>query len=182
MNVSALLTAAADGDRAAWSALVDRYTPLVWATVRGHRLGDADAADVVQTTWLRLVEHLDRINEPERIGAWLATTAKRESLRVISSGARVTPTDEFGELPDRASGPAETTVRRDRDALLRRALGALGERCQALLRMLASEPPPSYEEISDILEMPIGSIGPTRARCLDRLRAELQALGITGVA
>lgn len=182
MNVSALLTAAANGDRAAWSALVDRFTPLVWATVRGHRLGDADAADVVQTTWLRLVEHLDRIQEPERLGAWLATTAKRESLRVIASGARTTPSDEFAELPDPARGPAETMLRRDRDALVRRGLDALGERCRLLLRMLAVDPAPSYEEISEMLDMPIGSIGPTRGRCLDRLRAELEQRGITGVA
>jgi RNA polymerase sigma factor (sigma-70 family) len=180
VNVSALLTAAAEGDRAAWNALVERFTPLVWATVRGHRLGDADAADVVQTTWLRLVEHLGRIQEPERVGAWLATTARRESLRVIAAGGRVSPTDALDDMPDAASGPAEAVVRKDRDALLRKALGALGDRCRTLLRMLATEPPPSYDEISAILDMPVGSIGPTRGRCLARLRTELEALGITG--
>lgn len=182
VNVSALIAAAGNGDRAAWNALVEQFMPLVWATARGHRLSDADAADVVQTTWLRLVEHLDRINEPERVGAWLATTARRESLRLIASSARTSPSDEVGEVPDSALGPAEESVRRDRDAVLRDALQALGDRCRLLLRLLASEPPPSYDEISSVLEMPVGSIGPTRGRCLTRLRAELEARGISSAA
>lgn len=161
---------------------MERFTPLVWATVRAHRLSDADAADVVQTTWLRLVEHLGQIKEPERIGAWLATTARRESLRVIAAGGRVSPTDQLDEIHDAAHGPEEVAVRRDRDALLHRALGRLGDRCRVLLRLLAAEPAPAYEEISAILEMPIGSIGPTRGRCLEQLRAELARLGIRGAA
>jgi RNA polymerase sigma factor (sigma-70 family) len=180
VNVSALLTAAENGDRAAWNALVDRFTPLIWATVRAHRLGDADAADVVQTTWLRLVEHLGRIQAPERVGAWLATTARRESLRVIAAGGRVSPTDELGEAPDQASGPAELLERKDRDASLHAALGKLGDRCRTLLRLLATEPAPSYDDVSLILGMPVGSIGPTRGRCLAQLRTELHALGISG--
>lgn len=182
MNVPAQLTAAARGDANAWNALVERYTPLVWAVVRGHRLGDADAADVVQTTWLRLVEHLDRIEDADRVGAWLATTARRESLRIIASRRRVTETDEMDDVVDHHDGPADTVLRGDRDALLRRALNALGDRCRTLLRVLAAEPAPSYEEVSAALDMPVGSIGPTRGRCLERLRDELAALGITGVA
>src|SRR5206468_5582762 len=89
-----LVRAAAGGDEAAWNALVDRFSSLVWATARAHRLSRDDAADVAQTTWLRLVEHLDRIREPERLGAWLATTARHESLRVIRRGGREQPTDQ----------------------------------------------------------------------------------------
>jgi RNA polymerase sigma factor (sigma-70 family) len=181
VNVSAAVEAAANGDRAAWSALVDRFTPLVWATVRAHRLSDADAADVVQTTWLRLVEHLERITDPERVGAWLATTARRESLRVIAGGARVTPTEALDDVADRTPGPAQAVALQERDATLWRALDRLGDRCRALLRLLVNDPPPSYDEISAAMDMPVGSIGPTRARCLARLRDEIETLGINGV-
>lgn len=161
---------------------MERFTPLVWATVRGHRLGDADAADVVQTTWLRLVEHLGQIQEPERVGAWLATTARRESLRVLSAGGRTVPTEQFDDLRDERRGPAEAAIERDRDARLRGALGRLGTRCSTLLRLLAADPPPAYADVSEALGMPIGSIGPTRRRCLEQLRAELDQLGISGAS
>src|SRR5436190_23324716 len=94
MDLDELIRAAARGDQNAWTELVGRFTSLVWATARAHRLSREDAADVAQTTWLRLVENLDRIREPDRLGAWLATTARRESLRVIRRGAREHPTDE----------------------------------------------------------------------------------------
>ncbi len=179
MNASEQLAAAAAGDRAAWNGLVDRYNRLVWATARGHRLSDADAADVVQTTWLRLVENLDRIQDPERVGAWLATTARRESLRIIAASSKTIVTDEQAEIPDDRQRPEGDLLVQERDALLRRALGAISESCRTLLRVLAAEPPPSYDEVSAALDMPIGSIGPTRGRCLKRLRDELEDLGIT---
>ncbi len=180
MSTSALLTAAASGDGVAWRAIVDRYGRLVWATVRGHRLSDADAADVVQTTWLRLVEHLGRIEDPERVGAWLVTTARRESLRVIATSARTIPTDDQSDLVDLREKPEAQLLVHERDALLRQGLSAISDSCQTLLRVLAADPPPSYEEISAALDMPIGSIGPTRRRCMERLRKELEAIGITG--
>src|SRR6478736_6202280 len=88
------LRAAAAGDQAAWEAIVDRFSGLVWATARAHRLSRDDASDVAQTTWLRLVEYLDRIREPDKLGAWLATTARHESLRMIRHSTREQPTDE----------------------------------------------------------------------------------------
>ena len=88
------------GDEAAWAAIVDRFSGLVWSTARSHRLSNADAADVVQLTWLRLVEHLDRINDPERLGAWLATTARRECSVCCVSGARQQPTDEIDQFEE----------------------------------------------------------------------------------
>lgn len=179
MNVPAVLSAAASGDSESWNRVVERFNPLVWATVRAHRLSNADAADAVQTTWLRLVEHLDRIENPDRLGSWLATTARRESLRVIAARARVVATDDFEELASVDPGPAQQTLTRDRDELLRRALGRLGDRCRMLLRLLAADPPPSYSEISAALDVPVGSIGPTRGRCLERLRVELQQVGIS---
>jgi RNA polymerase sigma factor (sigma-70 family) len=165
-----LLRLAATGDEHAWDEIVDRFSGLVWATARAHRLSRDDAADVAQTTWLRLVENLDRIREPERLGAWLATTARNESLRLIRLGARERPTDE----PDLFESPAEavdrTLLARERDQGLWRAFAGLSERCKALLRLLVSDREPSYEEVGAALGMPIGAIGPTRIRCLDKLR------------
>jgi RNA polymerase sigma factor (sigma-70 family) len=176
VNVSVQVAAAARGDRAAWDALVDRYNGLVWATARGHRLSDADAADVVQTTWLRLVEHLTRIQDPERVGAWLVTTARRESLRVIAATGRIVPTDHAEEIVDDRGRPGDALLAQERAALLRRALDALSASCRTLLRVLAADPPPSYEEVSAALGMPIGSIGPTRQRALARLQEALSTV------
>ena len=128
MDLQAVLQAAANGDREAWNALVAQYSGLVWSVARAHRLGDADAADVVQTTWLRLVEHLDRIRNPEGVGAWLATTARHECLRVLRVGAAAGP--------DRRLRPAATSARDaaldarlladERDAALWQAFARLG--------------------------------------------------------
>jgi RNA polymerase sigma factor (sigma-70 family) len=160
--------------------LVARYSGLIWGVARAHRLGDADAADVVQTTWLRLVEHLDHIRNPEGVGAWLATTARHECLRVLKVGQRHVLTDGF-DLPEQASETAldARLLTSERDAALWHAFEQISERCGRLLRMLVAAPPPSYEEIGAALDMPIGSIGPTRARCLEQLRRRLATAGMT---
>lgn len=174
MMLAELLEQAREGDELAWSAIVERYSGLLWATARAHRMSAAEAADVIQNTWLRLVENLDRIEDPERLGAWLATTARRECLRVIRLGARELPTDEEWMLEVAAEEEVSSgVIVAERDAALWRAFRMIGERCQALLRMLTAPDPPSYEEIGAALEMPIGAIGPTRARCLDKLRRSL---------
>src|SRR3954447_6349402 len=98
-EVAELVAAAAEGDQVAWNGLVDRFNGLVWSVARAHRLGAADASDVVQTTWLRLVENLGRLQDPERVGAWLATTARRECLRTLRQSARQVPTEELPETP-----------------------------------------------------------------------------------
>lgn len=170
-SIAALLHAAAEGDQAAWSAIVSRYEALVWATARAHRLSRADAADVAQTTWLRLVEHLDRIRDPERLAGWLATTARRECLRHIRLNIREQPSDSADDF----EAPAEDEPLRglflgERDGALWRAFGRLSERCQSLLRLLVADDDPSYEAIGAALDMPVGAIGPTRMRCLDKLR------------
>lgn len=179
-DVAQLVRAAADGDQASWDHLVERYTALVWSIVRAHRLSGADAADAVQTTWLRAVEHLDRLREPDRLGAWLATTARHESLRAIRLASRQVPTDMdlVAEPADEAPVDAHL-LEHERDRTLWSALGRLNERCRILLRMLIAEPAPSYEEIGAALEMPIGSIGPTRGRCLERLRDLAEAAGLS---
>ena len=177
-EVAELVAAAAEGDQVAWDGLVDRFNGLVWSVARAHRLSPVDAADVVQTTWLRLVEHLGRLQEPERVGAWLATTARRECLRVLRHSARQIPSEE---LPEEASNaPLDAgLLSEERDRALWQAFGGLSARCQELLRVLVAEPPPSYEDVSAALDMPIGSIGPTRARCLERLRGLAEGEGVT---
>jgi RNA polymerase sigma factor (sigma-70 family) len=179
-TLEALIRAAHRGDEAAWEAIVERFAGLIWATARAHRLSPAGAADVAQTTWLRLVENLDRIREPERLGGWLATTARRECLRHIRlhSHEFASGEDSVFDTPseDRA---VQDTIARERNTALRRAFTRISERCQALLRLLAAPESLSYEEIGAALDMPIGAIGPTRARCLEQLRrtpelAELQ--------
>jgi RNA polymerase sigma factor (sigma-70 family) len=171
--------AAAAGDAGAWESLVDRFGGLVWSIARAHRLSEADAADVSQTAWLRLVEHLGRIRQPERVGAWLAATARNECLRVLRlSGRQVLTGDELEAVDDNARPPGAELLRAERDTALWRAFGTLTPRCQALLRVLVADPAPSYEELASALGMPIGSLGPTRARCLERLRRHPDIAGI----
>lgn len=182
-EVGGLVRAAAAGDAAAWTAIVERFSGLVWAVTRGHRLGPDDAADAFQTTWLRLAEHLDRIAHPERVGAWLATTARRESLRIARASTRFIPADDttlhqLGHVdeysPEQALLDSEQAMLdSERARQLWRAFRKLSIRCQTLLRVLMATPPPSYAEVAAALDMPVGSIGPTRARCLDGLRRRL---------
>jgi RNA polymerase sigma factor (sigma-70 family) len=174
VSLEHLVPAAARGDEAAWNELVQRFERLVWATARSYRLSRADAADVAQTTWLRLVENLDRIRDPERLGAWLATTARRESLRHIRLHGRELASDEADVFEATAGDPLEVALlTEERDAALWHAFARLNERCQKLLRLLVSDDEPSYEAIGAALGMPIGAIGPTRMRCLEKLRAYL---------
>ena len=170
-DLSAVLSAAAAGDTTAWNRIVDRFGGLVWSVARGFGLSTADASDVVQSTWLRLVERIETVREPDRLGGWLATTARREALRLLSSAARVMPASDF--VLDRAApdtDPSLALLSRERDRLLWRAFDELGETCRRLLRTLMADPPPSYAEAAAALDIPVGSIGPTRARCLVALR------------
>ena len=181
-----LVRGAAGGDELAWRGLVARFSNLVWAVARAHRLANADAADVYQTTWLRLAEHIGRIEHPERVGAWLATAARRECLQSLRSAAKTAPTDDMDRLDITAAvgNPTEEAVlaaetgREDaaRAAAMWRAFERLSGRCRELLRILMASPPPSYAEVAAALGLPLGSIGPTRARCLQRLREEMAGI------
>jgi RNA polymerase sigma factor (sigma-70 family) len=171
-EVAGVVRRAAAGEKDAWDAIVESFSGLVWSVANAHRLGPADAAEVMQTTWQRLLEHLDRIREPERLGGWLATTARRESLRMLKLRNRELPTDDeatFGRGLEQGPSPEELVLDRDRDRQLWRAFAKLSERCQRLLHLVVLVAPP-YAEVAVALDMPIGSIGPTRARCLDQLR------------
>ncbi len=181
VSVTELLRAAEDGDVAAWNSLVERFTNLLWSVARGHRLGGADAADVVQTTWLRLVENLGRIQDPERLPGWLATTARHECLRTLRRSGRELPTqtDDAFDLPDTGAPLDSGLITEERDAQLWQCFEALQPRCQRLLRILLADPAPSYADVSAALDLPIGSIGPTRGRCLDRLRALARERGLS---
>jgi RNA polymerase sigma factor (sigma-70 family) len=182
-DVSSLVKRASNGDQAAWDALVDRYTNLLWSVARGYRLERADAADVIQVAWLRLVEHLPRLRDPERVGAWLATTVRRECLQVIATRKRRGgPVEDeiLTSLPDDAAPVDARLLADERDRALWQAFAGMPDRCQRLLRILMADPPPSYQDVAETLTMPVGSIGPTRARCLERLRTLLDDVN-TGV-
>jgi RNA polymerase sigma factor (sigma-70 family) len=173
VEVDELVRAARAGDAAAWDALVDRYLPLVTAVIRRLRLSAADADDVNQTVWLRLVEHLDRLREPKALPAWLAATARNEGLRAIRRRNRDLPVDPEGGALERGEqfDPDEAIVKDLRSHALREALLELPANRRELLYLLLADPPLSYDEISARLGIPKGSIGPTRARALDQLRS-----------
>lgn len=171
-----LLLRARGGDSAGWELLVDRLGPRVLAVARAHRLSWADANDVYQVTWYRLLTHLDSIREPERVGAWLASTARHESLRLLKRSGRQVPSGDDDELdaPDvMAPAPDARLLASERQLAVWDALGTLPSHCQRLLRLFMADPPPTYEEVTAALDMPQGSIGPTRRRCLEKLRSKL---------
>jgi len=179
LDISQLVRRAAMGDRSAWEHLVDQYSRLIWAMTRDFKLPESDAADVVQVTWLRLLEHIDRIEHPDRVGSWLATTARHECLRHVAARNRITLVrdDEVtldGAVPHQPEID-ERLLADERAQAVRDALARLPSRWQKLLELLMADPPTSYVEISSQLGLPVGSIGPTRRRCLERLRVLLQA-------
>lgn len=185
-EVGALVRAAVDGDAAAWKALVEGLSPLVWSVVRAHRLSDADGHEVYQTVWFRFAQHLGRIREPDKAGSWLASTARNECLKVIRGLTRLLPTDDPQVLdrisedrtPEQSLIDAEDQAdEAERIRLLWQEFEELGDRCRQLLRVLMASPPPSYVEVSVALGIAVGSIGPLRQRCLRRLRARLDARG-----
>jgi RNA polymerase sigma factor (sigma-70 family) len=177
-NIAAVVESAIAGDGNSWHALVQEFGATIRAVARAHRLGDADAADVTQVTWLRLLEHVDRLQQPGRVGAWIATTARRECLRLLRDSCRQVP---YGDAaPEQASQevpPGEELLAMERNQALWRGFSRLRASDQSLLRMLLADPRPAYDQISATLDIPIGSIGPTRARALERLRNELDNEG-----
>jgi RNA polymerase sigma factor (sigma-70 family) len=170
-ELEALLAAAAKGDQRAWSLIVDRFGAVVRAVARRHRLSAHDTDDVMQATWLRLLEHIGDIRRPEALPAWLQTTAARESLRVLRSASREQPAEaELFERQGTFTDPSSGLTDAEREAALGDAIATLPDRHGRLMRMLLTEPEPTYNDVSRALDMPIGSIGPIRARSLERLR------------
>ncbi|MGD9704328.1 MAG: RNA polymerase sigma factor [Acidimicrobiia bacterium] len=179
-EVKELVVSANAGHQESWNRLVDTYAGLVWSVVRSHQLFGPEAADISQTVWLRCVEHLGRIREPEHLAAWLATTARHECFRVLRKNGRNVVVDEVPEIDadeyEESPGLSAAIAADDRRAVAA-ALELVPERCRQLLRMLVTDPPLSYDEIGGVLDMPKGSIGPTRARCLAHLRRALEDAG-----
>jgi RNA polymerase sigma factor (sigma-70 family) len=172
--VTDLVTRARNGDQQAWDALVERYAPLIWSICRRYGLGGADADDVGQTVWLHLVDQLDRLRDPAALAGWLATTTRRECLSVRRAAQRLQASGQVPgveDIPDEHAPIAEEELlAAERHAALREALTCLPPRCQELMVLLLADPPLPYAQISARLGIPVGSIGPSRARCLNKLR------------
>jgi RNA polymerase sigma factor (sigma-70 family) len=169
-----LVTRAADGDKRAWDALVERFGPLIWSICRKYRLSYADAEDVGQNVWLQLTGHLGKIREPAALPGWLATVTRRECLRVTAAAKLPVAAGYVLDAEILADERTETAEQEllaaERYAALREAFATLPPPGQRLIALLLQDPPVSYAEISARLDIPVGSIGPTRRRYLDKLR------------
>lgn len=175
-----LLSRATDGDDLAWRELIDRHSGLVWSIVRGYEIGSDGHDDVFQTVWLRLAENLTGIREPDRLAGWLARVARNESVAVYRRRKRVTPhqtvgVDDPADLPE----PDRAITLSEEQRAVRSGLQQLGAKCRRLLSLLVATPPLTYEEIGEVLDIAVGSIGPSRARCLNQLRQTADIRRIT---
>ena len=183
-RVAGLVAEAREGDQHAWDALVERYAPLIWSICRQYRLDRADAEDVGQAVWLRLVDHLDKIREPAALPGWLATTTRRECGRLIRAArgphAALYPLDAETMADEQAEAAEQDLLAAERHAALRQAFADLPPEGQQLIALLAADPPVPYAQISARLGIPVGSIGPTRRRCLDRMRRHPAIAALTG--
>ena len=176
LAVTALVRRASNGDKQAWDTLTERYNPLIWSICRRYRLAGADAEDVAQAVWLKLVDHVGQLRNPAALPGWLATTAQRECgrvLRVAGTSRAWEPISATDNIPDTQTATAEQELlAAERHAALREAFTRLPAGCQRLLALLIQDPPLPYAEIGARLGIPAGSIGPNRGRCLDRLRRD----------
>jgi RNA polymerase sigma factor (sigma-70 family) len=174
-SVADLLLRVSDGDPAAWDEVLRRYGKLVSTTVRSFRLQEADALDAMQMTWLRLAENADRVQFPERLGGWLATTARRECLHILRQAKRAPELIDvvLETVADPSVSPEQRVIDADTVQTLRKLVGELSPRRRTLLRALFTDNPRTYAEIARNAAIPLGGIGPTRARALQQLRDKL---------
>jgi RNA polymerase sigma factor (sigma-70 family) len=175
-DLPALVTRARNGDKQAWDELVERYSPLIWSICRRYRLGWADAEDAGQSVWLQLVDQLAALRDPAALPGWLATTTQRECGRVLRAARKQEPPGhplDAADIPDQMTEAAEhELLKAERHAALREAFTHLPPSAQKLISLLIQDPPVPYAEISAMLGIPVGSIGPSRGRCLDKLRRD----------
>jgi len=180
-SLATLVAKASNGESSAWNELVGRYGKLIRVIARNHRLNEADAAEVAQITWMKLVERIGHIERPDRVNAWIATTARRECLRVLRASGRTCPMP-VDDLPSISSSsddaPEAGPIAEERNAALRLAYSQLSPRCRMMLSLMTGDAPFSYEKLSVVMNMKIGSIGPTRGRCLERLRQIAAEYGV----
>jgi RNA polymerase sigma factor (sigma-70 family) len=173
-SVIALVMRVCDGDQEAWNEIVERYSPLVWSICARYQLSRPDTDDVGQGVWLMLVENIRNLRQPAALPGWLATTTRNECLRILRTARKYDPdglpADDLmpRDVDERAI--EEDLIEAELNVALRAAFADLGEACHKLLSLLIQDPPPSYADVSCALGMPVGSIGPTRARCLAQLR------------
>ena len=183
-SVAALVARVGHGDQAAWNEIVDRYSPLVWSICQRYQLNRQDTDDVGQSVWLLLVENIGNLREAAALPGWLATTTRHEALRTLRAARRHDHADLPPEhqlpLDPAAAAIEQELIVAERNAALRTAFAELPPRCHDLLSLLMSDPPPDYAHISATLGIAVGSIGPTRARCLDRLRRSPCLAGVLG--
>ena len=173
-ELAKLVRAAGRDDPCAWDCLVAEYTPMLKGVARRHRLGPFEQDDVVQRTWIALVRHIGRLRDPASLPFWLSTTARRESLHILQEAAREVPNQELvdRQLPlghDDGPTPVVDAERRD---VARKAIAALPARQRALLSAFAVEPALSYKQVGERVGIPVGSVGPTRQRCIERMRRD----------
>lgn len=169
------------GDERAWRELVDRNNAIVWGAARAYSSNTADAEDVYQATWLLLAENMHRLREPAALPGWLATTARRESLRVIRARRRESPVGVDATIlgsADHVEGPENAVLRSAASSRMWQAFAQLSQRCQQLLRVVAVAPEASYAQVSEALGLPRGSIGPKKSRCLAALRQRMTSTGM----
>jgi RNA polymerase sigma factor (sigma-70 family) len=173
-SVIALVMRVCDGDQEAWDEIVERYSPLVWSICARYQLSRPDTDDVGQGVWLMLVENVRNLRQPAALPGWLATTTRNECLRILRTARRYDPDGLPADdlmLPDSDERAVEDDlIEAELNVALRAAFADLGEACHKLMSLLIQDPPPSYADVSSALGMPVGSIGPTRARCLAQLR------------
>src|SRR5262249_3751701 len=183
-SVRALVARVGDGDQEAWNELIERYAPLVWSICGRYQLSRPDIDDVSQTVWLLLVEYIGGLREPAALPGWLATTTRRECIRVLRGARRQgqpgLPPEEHMPPDPAATMIEEEILVAERSAALGAAFAELPGACHELLSMLMSDPSPAYAEVSTTLGMAVGSIGPTRARCLERLRRSPHLVAVLG--
>lgn len=166
------------GDDAAWAALVREYAPLVWSVARRHRLSRADAADASQNTWIAIARRLPTLRHPDRLAGWIATTARRECLKIHEATTREIPADWIDAPEPTEIGPEPAALRSARDRLLWQAFASLPARCRDLLGLLVQAPELTYAQLGRALGVNVNSVGQTRGRCLELLRRRLATLDI----
>jgi RNA polymerase sigma factor (sigma-70 family) len=193
-EITVLVERAAAGDSDAWEAIVQEHANLVRSVVCRFRLGTAETSDALQTIWLRLIENLHSLRDPVCLPAWLCTTARRVCIQTIHARDRNSQVARdagvlanggvraYGDVLARDDGPEVIAVKAEQSRALQHAVATLSERDQTLMRLLIEAERPNYREIGQKLGMPIGSIGPTRARILARLRNALEDVGVRDAA
>jgi len=179
VRLASLMSAAREGDEAALGQIVAELSPMLWQVSRAAGLTASDAEDVLQTVWLRLVSHLHEIRDTTALIAWLVVTTRRESWHVRAAGRRQLPAEQdwFSTRPDQAPPAEDQVIIDDQHRALWAAVAQLSPRCQELLRIVAFVPRPDYQAVAAKLGMPVGSVGPTRGRCLAKLRVLLDGAG-----